>query len=59
MSFALDKAIPTKRQFILNLEAKRKDTEYLGDTIALLRPNEIYRQDEAFDLVISSLVDLM
>jgi predicted nucleotidyltransferase component of viral defense system len=52
MSFSLEKAIPTKKQFILNLEAKRNDAEFLGDTIALLRPEERYNQDEAFELVI-------
>ncbi|MCU0351958.1 MAG: nucleotidyl transferase AbiEii/AbiGii toxin family protein [Flavobacterium sp.] len=59
MSFSLEKAIPTKKQFILNLEAKRKDAEFLGDTIALLRPEERYNQDEAFELVIRNLVELM
>lgn len=59
MSFSLEKAIPTKKQFILNLEAKRNDTEFLGDTVALLRPDEKYNQDEAFELVLKNLVELM
>lgn len=59
MSFSLEKAIPTKKQFILNLEAKRNDAEFLGDTVALLRPEEKYNQDEAFELVLKNLVELM
>ncbi|MBX2887776.1 MAG: nucleotidyl transferase AbiEii/AbiGii toxin family protein [Ferruginibacter sp.] len=59
MSFSLEKAIPTKKQFILNLEAKRNDSEFLGDTVALLRPEEKYNQDEAFELVLKNLVELM
>lgn len=59
MSFSLEKAIPTKKQFVLNLEAKRNDTEFLGDTVALLRPEEKYNQDEAFELVLKNLVELM
>lgn len=59
MSFSLEKAIPTKKQFILNLEAKRNDAEFIGDTVALLRPEEKYNQDEAFELVLKNLVELM
>lgn len=59
MSFSLEKAIPTKKQFILNLEAKRNDAEFLGDTVALLRPEEKYNQDEAFELVLKNLVEIM
>lgn len=59
MSFALEKSIPTRKQFLMNLEAKRKDEEFLGDTIALLRPEEKYNQEEAFELVLKYLVEQM
>ncbi|MFH1119129.1 MAG: nucleotidyl transferase AbiEii/AbiGii toxin family protein [Bacteroidota bacterium] len=59
MSFSLEKAIPTKKQFIINLEAKRNDTEFLGDTVALLRPEEKYNQEEAFEFVLKHLVELL
>lgn len=59
MSFSLDKAIPTKKQFLMNLEAKRADVEFLGDTVALLRPDEKYNQEEAFELVLKTLVEIM
>jgi predicted nucleotidyltransferase component of viral defense system len=56
MSFTLDKAIPTKKQFILNLETKRYDAEFLGDTVALLCPDEKYNRKETFILVLNGLV---
>jgi len=59
MGFSLVKAIPTRKQFILNLEEKRDDAEFLGDTVALLRPDEKYNQDEAFEIVLKHLVELM
>ena len=59
MRFSLDKPIPTKKQYLMNLEAKRVDSEFLGDTVALLRPNENYKQEEAFETVIKILVELM
>ncbi len=59
MSFSLEKAIPTKKQFLLNLEAKRRDAEFLGDTMALLRPDENYNQEEAFELVLKTIVEKM
>lgn len=59
MGFSLEKAIPTKKQYIMNLEAKRNDAEFLGDTVALLRPEEKYDQNEAFELVLKHLVELM
>ena len=59
MSFSLEKAIPTKKQFLLNLEAKRSDAEFLGDTMALLRPDENYNQEEAFELVLKTIVEKM
>jgi len=59
MSSSLNKAIPTKKQFLMNLEAKKVDSEFFGDTVALLRPDEKYIQEEAFALVIKNLVELL
>ncbi len=59
MRFALNKSIPTRKQFLLNLDAKRNDPEFLGDTTSLLRPDEKYDSDEAFNLIIERLVELM
>ncbi|MCX6897005.1 MAG: nucleotidyl transferase AbiEii/AbiGii toxin family protein [Verrucomicrobia bacterium] len=59
MKFSLTKPIPTKKEFLIQMEAKKADTEFLGDTVALLRPNEKYNHEEAFDLVIKNLIELM
>lgn len=59
MSFALKKAIPNRKQFLMNLEAKRSDSEFSGDTKALLRPEETYNQEIAFEMVLEQLVKLM
>ncbi len=59
MKFSLEKPIPTKKEFVMQMDAKRADAEFLGDTVALLRPDEKYNQDEAFDLVTKHLIELM
>ena len=59
MRYSLDKPIPTKKEFLLNLERKKTDSEFLGDTVGLLRPNDKYNQDEAFEVVIEKLVEKM
>lgn len=59
MKFVLDKPIPTRKEFLLNIERKKKDNEFLGDTVALLHPNESYNQDEAFEIVTKLLIEKM
>ena len=59
MKFSLEKPIPTKKEFLVQIEAKKADSEFLGDTVALLRPDEKYNQEEAFDLVTKNLIELM
>jgi predicted nucleotidyltransferase component of viral defense system len=49
-------AAPSKQQFIDNIEAKMKDSEFLGDTMALIRPGENYNQKEAYNLF-TKLID--
>lgn len=48
--------IPPKESFLKNLEDKMNSTEFLGDTTALLRPDEIYDPKEGFRLVKSELI---
>ena len=50
---------PSKREFLANLQAKILDPDFLGDTKALLRPGVAYDQFVAFELVKSSLLDLI
>ena len=59
MAFSLDKPIPSKKEFLLNLEKKRVDVEFLGDTVGLLRPDEEYNKDKAFEVVIAQLIVYM
>ena len=42
---------PTQKQYLLNMEAKMKDDEFLGDTLALLRVGEKYDHYIAFEMV--------
>jgi hypothetical protein len=39
------------------MELKMQDEEFLGDTNLLLRPNESYHPNEAWELVKKQLID--
>lgn len=56
MKFAVNKP-PTPREFILNMEAKMQDPEFLGDTTALLRPDVPYDPLVAFNLIRTELIE--
>jgi hypothetical protein len=56
MSFSVEKP-PTQKEFILNMEAKMKDSEFLGDITALLRPELLYNAQEAYELVKEQLIE--
>jgi predicted nucleotidyltransferase component of viral defense system len=58
MAFSVEKP-PTKKQFLLNLEQKINDPEFLGDIYVLLRPGVEYNQNLAFELVRKELIDKM
>lgn len=59
MTFSLEKPIPSKKEFLMNLEAKKSDADFLGDTAALLRPDEKYNHEEAFKIVTEILIERM
>jgi len=48
---------PSRKEFLLNLEAKMKDAEFLGDTTALLRPDVPYNPEVAYQLVRTRLIE--
>lgn len=50
MNFVVEK-IPTKKQFLLNLEEKMNDKTFINDTLYLLRPSEDYNPGYAYELV--------
>jgi len=56
MDFVVDKP-PTQKEFLLNMEAKIADEEFLGDTNLLLRPEETYNPQVAYELVKSQLIE--
>ena len=43
--------IPTRKQFIQNIEKKLFDDEFLGDIKAIIRPDENYSPSEAWEVV--------
>ena len=47
---------PSQKEFLLNMEAKVQDSEFLGDTRGLLRSNEVYEPLEAYELIKSELL---
>ena len=48
---------PTQKEYLLNIEQKIEDDEFLGDTKMLLRSNEHYNQTEAWALVRKELIE--
>jgi predicted nucleotidyltransferase component of viral defense system len=48
---------PTMKQFLRNMEEKMNDDEFLGDTKALLRPDEKYDPQEAWEKIKTELVE--
>jgi len=51
------KKTPSQKEFALNLEAKMKDSEFLGDTTALLRLDLPYDPMVAYELVKTHLIE--
>lgn len=56
MRFSVEKP-PTQKEFILNMEAKMKDSEFLGDITALIRPELTYNAWEAYEVVRARLIE--
>jgi predicted nucleotidyltransferase component of viral defense system len=56
MNLSVEKP-PTQREYILNMEAKMQDSEFLGDTTALLRPDVPYDPHTAYELVKTTLIE--
>ena len=48
---------PTQKEYILNMEQKIEDEEFLGDTNMILRPDEKYKPVEAWELVKNQLIE--
>ena len=48
---------PTRKEFMMNMELKMQDDEFLGDTKTLLRQGEDYNPYEAFEIIKSKLLN--
>lgn len=55
MQYSVEKP-PTQREYILNMDSKIQDPEFLGDTNALLRPDLHYEPLVAYELVKQKLI---
>ena len=47
---------PTQKQYLMNLEEKMQEKEFFQDTTSLLRPDESYDYEEAYDIVKKSIL---
>ncbi len=56
-SFSTGKSHPSPKEFLLNIEEKEQDPEFLGDMEALLRPRVHYDHKAAFFWLKNNLID--
>ena len=56
MEFVVDH-VPSYKEFIINMEGKMQDEEFLGDTRQLLRPDEVFDAQIGYDIVRAQLID--
>ena len=56
MEFVVDH-VPTYKEFIINMEDKMQDDEFLGDTKQLLRPDEEFNPHKGYEVVRTLLID--
>ena len=52
-----DGDIPSQELYINNIEEKMNDTEFIGDTIALLRPEEDWSAQKAYQLIKTEILE--
>ena len=50
---------PNRKIYALNVDAKMQDSDFLGDTTALLRPDLIYDPVEAYEFLRMQLIENM
>ncbi len=55
MSFSVDQP-PSRREVLLNMEAKMKDKEFINDIHVVLRPGIDYNNDKAYELIKNALI---
>lgn len=57
MNFVVGSNVPSQKEFLLNMEEKMQDDEFLGDTKQLLRNGENYDPQKAYELVKVNLLE--
>jgi predicted nucleotidyltransferase component of viral defense system len=57
MNFVVGSNAPTQKEFLLNMEEKMLDTEFMGDTQLLIRNGEAYDSQIAYELVKNRLLE--
>ncbi len=57
ITFATGNRPPGKREFLLNIEEKENDTDFIGDMEALLRSGIEYNQESAFEWLKNELLE--
>ena len=48
---------PTHSLYVSNMEEKMANDEFTGDTASLLRPDEKYNPNEAYEIVKAQIID--
>ena len=56
MAFVVDHT-PTYKEYVLNMEEKMKDDEFLGDTKNLLRVGDSFDPVKGYEIVKTALID--
>jgi predicted nucleotidyltransferase component of viral defense system len=56
MKYVVDNP-PTQKQYMQNMELKMKDQEFLDDTVSLLRVEEKYDCEKAYELIKANLLE--
>lgn len=56
IGFVVEKP-PTKKEFLINMDAKITSEEFLGDTNLLLRHDEVYQPQIAYEIVRTQLIE--
>jgi hypothetical protein len=48
---------PSRQEYLQNMELKMTDDEFLGDILTLLRPDETYNPQIAWELIKNELIE--
>lgn len=58
MEFSVGQA-PSQKEFLLNMDDKMQDDYFIGDISGLIRPDEEYNQETAYELIKEKLISKM